>query len=174
MDLKSCIRTIPHWPKQGVMFRDITTLLKDPHAFSHVIDILCERYKDANIDLVAGIESRGFIFGGAIANRLHKGFVPLRKAGKLPHKTEKESYDLEYGKASMEVHVDAIHQGSRVLIVDDLIATGGTAIAACSLIERLGGKVVECAFIIGLPDLGGIKKLKEKYKVVTLVDFEGE
>ena len=174
MDLKSVIRTIPNWPKQGVMFRDITTLLKDAKAFNYVIDKLCERYKNDNIDLVAGIESRGFILGGAVAHRLHKGFVPIRKEGKLPAKTNKEHYELEYGRAVVEVHVDAIPKGSRVLLCDDLIATGGTALAACKLIEGLGGKVVECAFIIGLPDLGGMKKLEEKYKVITLVDFEGE
>ena len=173
MDLKSVIRTIPHWPKQGIMFRDITTLLKDAHAFNYVIDKFYERYKNVPIDLVAGIESRGFILGGAIAYKLHKGFVPIRKEGKLPHKTEKESYELEYGKAVVEVHVDAILKGAKVLLVDDLIATGGTALAACKLIEKLGGKVVECAFIIGLPDLYGIKKLSEKYKMITLVDFEG-
>ena len=174
MDLKSIIRTIPNWPKQGVMFRDITTLLKDAKAFNYVIDKFCERYKNVPIDLVAGIESRGFIIGGAIAHRLHKGFIPIRKEGKLPHKTEKESYELEYGHATVEVHVDAIPKGSNVLLVDDLIATGGTLLAAANLIEKLGGKVVECACIIGLPDLGGIKKLQEKYKVITLVDFEGE
>lgn len=174
MDLKSSIRTIPNWPKQGVMFRDITTLLKDAKAFNYVVDKLCERYKNDHIDLVAGIESRGFIIGGAIAHRLHKGFIPIRKEGKLPAKTEKESYELEYGRATVEVHVDAIPKGTRVLLVDDLIATGGTLLAAANLIEKLGGKVVECACIIGLPDLGGMKKLQEKYKIVTLVDFEGE
>src|SRR3989344_9050656 len=153
MDLKSVIRTIPHWPKQGVMFRDITTLLKDAKAFNYVIDKLCERYKNDHIDLVAGIESRGFILGGAIAHKLNKGFIPIRKESKLPHKTEKESYDLEYGRATVEIHVDAIPKGAKVLLCDDLIATGGTAIAAANLIERLGGKVVECTFIIGLPDL---------------------
>jgi adenine phosphoribosyltransferase len=174
MDLKKSIRTIPDWPKKGIMFRDITTLLQDPHAFSHVVDKLYHRYKDEKIDIVAGIESRGFILGGALAHRLHKGFVPIRKAGKLPFKTEKESYDLEYGSATIEVHTDAVKKGDRVLLIDDLIATGGTAFAAANLIERLGGKVVECTFIIGLPDLKGMEKLKEKYKVVTLVDFEGD
>ncbi|MBI2659179.1 adenine phosphoribosyltransferase [Candidatus Woesearchaeota archaeon] len=174
MDLKSVIRTIPNWPKHGVMFRDITTLLKDANAFSYVVDELCKRYKDAPIDIVAGIESRGFILGGAVASRLRKGFIPIRKEGKLPHKTEKESYELEYGRATVEMHVDAIPKGAKVLLVDDLIATGGTALAACRLIEKLGGNVVECAFIIGLPDLGGMKKLEEKYKIITLVDFEGE
>lgn len=174
MDLKSTIRAIPDWPKKGVMFRDITTLLKDAQAFSYVIEKFYERYKNAPIDLVAGIESRGFIIGGALAHRLHKGFIPIRKEGKLPHKTEKESYELEYGRAAVEIHVDAIKKGSKILLVDDLIATGGTALAACRLIEKLSGKVVECAFIIGLPDLGGMKKLEQKYKVITLVDFEGE
>ena len=174
MDLKKVIRTIPNWPKQGVMFRDITTLLKDARAFNYVIDKFHERYKNAPIDLVAGIESRGFILGGAIAYKLNKGFIPIRKEGKLPSNTEKESYDLEYGRATVEIHIDAIPKGAKVLLIDDLIATGGTAFAAANLIERLGGKIVECAFIIGLPDLGGIKKLKEKYNVVTLVDFEGE
>jgi len=174
MDLKKVIRTIPNWPKQGIMFRDITTLLKDADAFTYVIDQFCERYKDVPIDLVAGIESRGFIIAGAVAHKLHKGFIPIRKEGKLPHKTEKETYDLEYGRATVELHVDAIPTGANVLLVDDLIATGGTAIAGAKLIERLGGKIVECSFIIGLPDLGGIKKLEEKYKVITLVNFEGD
>jgi len=174
MDLKSVIRTIPNWPKQGVMFRDITTLLKDAHAFNYVIEKFHERYKSMQIDLVAGIESRGFIIGGALASKLNKGFIPIRKEGKLPHKTEKESYELEYGRATVEIHADAIPKGAKVLLVDDLIATGGTALAACRLIEKLNGKVVECAFIIGLPDLGGMKKLQERYKIITLVDFEGE
>ena len=174
MDLKSVIRTIPNWPKQGVMFRDVTTLLKDAKSFNYVVDKFCERYNNTDIDLIAGIESRGFIIGGAIASRLHKGFIPIRKEGKLPHKTEKESYDLEYGRATVEIHIDAIPKGAKVLLVDDLIATGGTCTAAANLIERLGGKIVECAFIIGLPDLGGMKKLEQKYKIITLVDFEGE
>ena len=174
MDLKSVIRTIPHWPKHGVMFRDITTLLKDANAFNYVIEKFYERYKNVHIDLVAGIESRGFIIGGALASKLHKGFIPIRKEGKLPSKTEKESYELEYGRATVEIHVDAISKGAKVLLVDDLIATGGTALAACKLIEKLDGKVVECAFIIGLPDLGGMKKIEERYKIITLVDFEGE
>ena len=174
MDLKSIIRTIPNWPKQGVMFRDITTLLKDAKAFNYVIDKFYERYKNKEIDLVAGIESRGFIIGGALASKLNKGFIPIRKEGKLPAKTENEHYELEYGRAAVEIHVDAIQKGSKILLVDDLIATGGTAFAACNLIEKLSGKIVECAFIIGLPDLGGIKKLEEKYKIITLVNFEGE
>jgi len=175
MDLKSFIRTIPHWPKHGVMFRDITTLLKDAKAFNYVIDKFCEIYKNVPIDLVAGIESRGFIIGGAIAYRLHKGFIPIRKEGKLPHKTEKESYELEYGAAVVEVHLDAIQKGSKVLLVDDLAATGGTLVAASNLIKKLGGEVVECAVIIELPDLHGREKIEEKgYKLFSMVKFEGE
>ena len=175
MNLKSIIRTIPDWPKKGVMFRDITTLLKDAKAFNYVIDKFCERYKNDHIDLVAGIESRGFIIGGAIANKLHKGFIPIRKEGKLPAKTEKESYELEYGRATVEIHVDAIPKGSRVLLVDDLIATGGTAMAAANLIEKLGGEVVECAVIIELPDLHGREKIENKgHKLFSLVEFEGK
>lgn len=175
MNLKSIIRTIPHWPKHGVMFRDITTLLKDAHAFNYVIEKFYERYKNVPIDLVAGIESRGFILGGALAYKLKKGFIPIRKEGKLPHKTEKESYELEYGRAVVEVHVDAIPKGAKVLLVDDLIATGGTCRAAIKLIKKLGGEVVECAFIIGLPDLHGREKIeKEGCKIFSLVDFEGE
>lgn len=175
IDLKSVIRTIPNWPKQDVMFRDITTLLKDPRAFNYVIEQFYERYKNIPIDLVAGIESRGFILGGAIAHRLHKGFIPIRKEGKLPYKTEKESYQLEYGRATVEVHVDAISGGAKVLVVDDLIATGGTMIAAISLIERLAGELVECAVIIELPDLHGREKVEEKgCKLFSLIQFEGE
>jgi adenine phosphoribosyltransferase len=175
MNLKEVIRTIPHWPKQGVMFRDITTLLKDAKAFNYVIDKFCERYKNDHIDLVAGIESRGFILGGAIAHKLHKGFIPIRKEGKLPHKTEKESYDLEYGRATVEIHVDAIPKDARVLLVDDLIATAGTLVAAINLIEKLGGHVVECAVIIELPDLHGREKIEAKgCKLYSLVKFEGE
>lgn len=175
MNLKSVIRTIPHWPKHGVMFRDITTLLKDAHAFNYVIEKFYERYKNVQIDLVAGIESRGFIIGGAVANRLHKGFIPIRKEGKLPSKTEKESYELEYGRATVEVHVDAIPTGAKVLLVDDLIATGGSLTAAINLIKKLGGEVVECAVIIELPDLHGGEKIeKAGQKLFSLVKFEGE
>src|SRR3989338_5150693 len=141
MDLKKVIRTIPNWPKHGVMFRDITTLLKDVSAFNYVVDKLYERYKNVPIDLVAGIESRGFIIGGALANKLNKGFIPIRKEGKLPAKTENEHYELEYGRAAVEIHVDAIEKGSKVLLVDDLIATAGTLMASINLIEKLGGHV---------------------------------
>jgi len=175
MDLKSVIRTIPNWPKRGVMFRDITTLLKDAKAFNYVVEKFYERYKNIDIDLVAGIESRGFIFGGALASRLHKGFIPIRKEGKLPHKTEKESYELEYGRATVEVHVDAIPNGAKVRLVDDLIATAGTLVAAIGLIEKLGGEVVECAVIIELPDLHGREKIEKKgHKLFCMVQFEGD
>lgn len=175
MDLKSSIRTIPNWPKQGVMFRDITTLLKDAKAFNYIIDKLCERYKNDHIDLVAGIESRGFILAGAIAHELHKGFIPIRKEGKLPAKTENEHYELEYGRAAVEIHVDAIEKGSKVLLVDDLIATAGTLLASINLIKKLGGELVECAVIIELPDLHGREKIEKKgYKLFSLVQFEGE
>ena len=175
MDLKSVIRTIPHWPKHGIMFRDITTLIKDAHAFNYVINTLYKRYKNTDIDLVAGIESRGFILGGAIAHKLNKGFIPIRKEGKLPAKTEKESYELEYGKATVEVHIDAIQKGSKILLVDDLIATAGTLVASINLIEKLGGEVVECAVIIELPDLHGREKInKMGHKLYSLVEFKGE
>lgn len=175
MDLKSVIRTIPHWPKHGIMFRDITTLLKDAKAFNYVIDNICKRYKNVPIDLVAGIESRGFILGGAIAHKLHKGFIPIRKEGKLPYKTEKESYELEYGRATVEVHVDAIPKGAKILLVDDLIATGGSLSAAVNLINKLGGEVVECAVIIELTDLHGREKIETNgHKLFSLVQFEGD
>jgi len=173
--IKSKIRTIPNWPKQGVMFRDITTLLKDKEGFNQMIEVLVERYKGQHIDLVAGIEARGFILGGAIAHRLGIGFVPIRKKGKLPGKVVSIGYGLEYGKDTIEIHEDAIDGNSHILLVDDLIATGGTALAACQLIEKLGGKIVECCFIVDLPDLGGKKKILDAgYKVFNLVEFEGE
>jgi adenine phosphoribosyltransferase len=173
--LKSMIRTVPHWPKKGIMFRDITTLLKDSDGFKETIDIIVERYKSKRIDVVAGIESRGFILGGAIAHRLGVGFVPIRKPGKLPAETVSEEYSLEYGKDKIEMHKDAISTGMKVLLVDDLIATGGTALAACNLIKKLGGEIVECCFLVDLPDLGGKRKLEEAgYKVFNLVEFEGD
>ena len=173
MDIKSKIRTVPHWPIKGVMFRDITTLLQDGPAFKHVIDELYKRYKDKKIDVVVGIESRGFIFGGALAYKLGVGFVPARKQGKLPAAKISEEYTLEYGKSVVEIHKDAINKGDNVLIIDDLIATGGTINATIKLVERLGGKIAEVAFLIGLPDLKGMSKLKG-YKVFTMIDFEGE
>ena len=171
--IKSKIRAIPDFPKPGIIFRDITTLLNDPEGRNKVIEILYNRYKDKNIDAVAGIESRGFIIGSILADKLGVCFVPIRKKGKLPYEVVSEEYDLEYGKDSIEVHKDAISFGQKVLIVDDLIATGGTAVAACNLIEKLGGEIVECTFVIGLPDLKGHERLK-KWGCFSVVDFEGD
>ena len=173
--IKSRIRTVPHYPKQGVMFRDITTLLKDPVGFRLTINDLVSRYKDASIDKIAGVESRGFIIGAALAYALSKGFVPIRKQGKLPAETIGQDYELEYGADRVEIHVDAVTKGERVLLVDDLIATGGTAEASAALIEEAGGTIVECCFVIDLPDLGGRKRLEAKgYGVHALCEFEGD
>jgi adenine phosphoribosyltransferase len=173
VDLKSKIRTVPHWPIKGVMFRDITTLLQDGEAFKQACDELYERYKNEKIDVVVGLESRGFIFGSVLAYKLGVGFVPIRKPGKLPAKTISAEFEKEYGKDKMEIHEDAIKKGDRVLLVDDLIATGGTCSAATELIEKLGGEILECSFLIDLPDLKGKEKLKG-YKIFTLMEFEGE
>lgn len=175
MDLKSVIRTIPDYPKPGIMFRDITTLLSDARGFRRAIDELVQPLAGAKIDKVAGIEARGFILGGAIAHQLSVGFVPIRKKGKLPFETISETYQLEYGVDEVELHKDAIAPGERVLLVDDLIATGGTAMAAVNLIERAGGEVALCSFVVDLPDLGGSAKLRAAgKKIVALVEFEGE
>ncbi len=175
MPIKSKIRTVPHYPKQGIQFRDITTLLKDTVAFRATIDELAQRYKDVKVDKIAGIEARGFIFGAALAYALGKGFVPIRKKGKLPAATIGHDYALEYGADRIEIHTDAIQQGEKVLLVDDLIATGGTAEAACILIEKMGGKIVECCFIIDLPDIGGRARLEKLgQKVFALCEFEGD
>ncbi len=175
MPIKSQIRTIPHYPKQGVMFRDITTLLKDPVGFRITINELVNRYTGLKIDKVVGIESRGFIIGAPLAFQLGAGFVPVRKKGKLPAETVGCDYELEYGTDRIEIHVDAILPGERIILVDDLIATGGTAEAACKLIEMVGGKVIECCFVIDLPDLGGRKRLEKRgNKVFALTEFEGD
>ncbi|MDI6731625.1 MAG: adenine phosphoribosyltransferase [Candidatus Margulisbacteria bacterium] len=175
MPIKSRIRTVPHWPKKGIMFRDITTLLKDPVGLKVCIDDFVSRYKHKNIDVVVGIDSRGFILGGALAYLLNKGFVPVRKKGKLPAETEKEEYALEYGTDTVEIHKDAVETGQKVLIIDDLIATGGTAMAAAKLVKKLHGEVIEFAFIVDLPDLGGRKKLEAAgYSVYAQTEFEGE
>ena len=175
MPIKSRIRTIPHYPKQGVMFRDITTLLKDPIGLRITINELAKRYADVKIDQVAGIEARGFIVGSALAYQLGVGFVPIRKHGKLPAETVGHDYELEYGADRIEMHVDAVSKGANILLVDDLIATGGTAGAACKLIERMGGNIVECCFVIDLPDLGGRARLqKQGHKVFALCEFEGD
>jgi len=175
MPIKSRIRTVPHYPKQGVMFRDITTLLKDPVGFRVTINELVNRYTGQKLDKIAGIESRGFIIGAALAFQLGVGFVPIRKQGKLPAETVGHDYELEYGTDRIEMHVDAIAKGEKVLLVDDLIATGGTAEAAVKLIRSVGGDVRECCFVIDLPDLGGRKRLeKHGQKVFALCEFEGD
>jgi len=173
--IKNKIRTIPNWPKQGIMFRDITTLLKDKEGYHHLIFLLTERYKEIEIDLVAGIEARGFITGSVLAEKLGVGFIPIRKKGKLPGEIISEEYALEYGTDIIEIHKDAIQEGDRVLLIDDLIATGGTALAACNLIKKCGGQIIEFSAIIDLPELGGKKKLENKgYNVFNIVEFEGK
>jgi adenine phosphoribosyltransferase len=175
MTIKSRIRTVPHYPKQGVMFRDITTLLKDPVGFRVTITELVNRYAGQKIDKVAAIESRGFMIGAVVAFQLGVGFIPIRKKGKLPAKTVGHDYELEYGTDRIEIHVDAIGPGDRVLLIDDLIATGGTAEAAVKLIESMGGNIVECGFVIDLPDLGGRRRLEAcGQKVFALCEFEGD
>jgi adenine phosphoribosyltransferase len=170
MDLKEKIRSIPDFPKPGILFRDITTLLKDADAFQEVIEQLAARYAKLPIDIIAGIESRGFIFGAALAARLKKGFIPIRKPGKLPAKTYSAEYSLEYGTDRIEMHADAVQQGSRVLLIDDLLATGGTMQAACRLVEQAGGTVAECAFMIELAFLNGKEKLKG-YTVFSMIVY---
>ena len=173
--IKSRIRTIKDFPKKGVMFRDITTLLKDKEGFKKTIEIFIERYKDMDFDLVCGIESRGCVIGSAIAIMLGKGFIPIRKKSKLPAKTVFMEYYLEYGEETIEIHEDAIQNRERVLLVDDLIATGGTLEAALKLVEKVGGKVIECCAVIDLPELKGSKKIKDRgYDVYTILEFEGE
>ncbi len=173
--VKDYIRTIPDFPHEGIMFRDVTTLFSDPRGFRMAIDQLLHPYVGQRIDRIVGLEARGFILGGAIAHQLSLGFVPIRKKGKLPGKTIEQAYTLEYGEAVMEVHEDALEPGERVLLVDDLLATGGTAEAGIKLIERMGASVVGCAFIIDLPDLGGRKKLEAMgMKVDVLCEFEGD
>ena len=174
MDFKSVIRTIPDYPKKGIMFRDVTTLFGNPRAFRRAVDELVQPYAGVRIDKVAGIEARGFILGGAVAHQLSCGFVPIRKKGKLPYTVIGESYALEYGQDRVEVHIDAFQKGDHVLLVDDLIATGGTASAGIRLMERAGAEVIGCSFVIDLPELGGADKLRALGKPVnTLVSFEG-
>ncbi len=174
IDLTTAIRSIPDYPKPGIIFRDITTLLGDAVAFRQAVDELVAPYKGLGIDKVAGIEARGFILGGALAHQLGAGFVPIRKKGKLPHQTVRMAYSLEYGTDEMEIHVDALKPGEKVILTDDLVATGGTAEGAVKLIRQLGAEIVSACFVIDLPEIGGRKKLEALgVEVRTLVEFAG-
>ena len=174
--IKASIRTIPDYPKAGIQFRDITTLLENPTALRMTIDSIVHRYMHQNITAVAGIEARGFIFGTVVAYELGTSFIPVRKAGKLPGDTVSQSYQLEYGEDSIEIHSNCINEGDNILLIDDLIATGGTAAAAIKLIRQLGGNIVESCFIVDLPDLGGSQKLSTELDCpcFSLCEFEGE
>ena len=174
--LKSHIRTVPDWPAPGVQFRDITPLLQDPRVFRVLIDAFVHRYMDPALrpDVVAGLDARGFILGSVVAYELGLGFVPIRKKGKLPFTTVEETYELEYGSATVELHTDAVHPGQRVLLIDDLIATGGTMLAGRKLLEKLGATVMEGAAIVDLPELGGSSRIRTSgLPLFTLVEFEG-
>ena len=173
-DLKAAVRTIPDYPKPGILFRDITTLLGDARAFRRAVDELVQPWAGFKIDKVAGIEARGFILGGAVAHQVSAGFVPIRKRGKLPHTTVRIAYSLEYGLDEMEMHADAVHPGERVILVDDLIATGGTAEGAVKLLKQQGADVLAACFIIDLPELGGADKIRKLgVPVRTLIAFDG-
>ncbi len=173
--IQAKIRNIPDFPKPGIIFRDITTLLQDPEGMKLTIDAFTERYKGMQIDAVVGIEARGFVLGGALAYNLGVGFVPVRKKGKLPYKTISHEYELEYGTDTVEMHIDSIEKGSKILIIDDLLATGGTSLAAATLVEKLEGQVVEMAFIVDLPDIGGRKAIADAgYPMFYLCEFEGD
>ena len=169
--LKKVIREVPDFPKEGILFYDITTLLKDGPSFAKAVDALCERYKGESIDAVLAIEARGYIFGGMMAYLLGTGFIPVRKPGKLPAKAIQETYELEYGTDTIEMHEDAVQKGQKILVVDDLLATGGTAAAACRLVEKAGGQVVECCFLIELSFLNGKEKLGS-HKVFSLLQYD--
>jgi len=171
IDLKQYIRSIPDWPKEGILFRDITPLLADPVALKTATEVLCADFRGAGIEYVAAVETRGFIFGTAVAEKLGAGFVPIRKKGKLPSKTESITYDLEYGTDTLQVHVDAVKDGAKVLMVDDLLATGGTMAAACKLIEKIGGQVAGIAFLIELAALGGREKLSG-YNARSIISYD--
>lgn len=172
-EIKSLIRTIPDFPKAGIDFRDLTTLFLDGPGFGRVVNVLAEKHADEPFDMIAGVESRGFIIGAPLAINLGKGFVTVRKPGKLPGATISVEYDLEYGVDRLEVHADALEKGARVLMVDDLLATGGTMEAACRLVEQIGGEVVGCSFVVELPDLKGREKLT-RFPVHSLIEFEGD
>jgi adenine phosphoribosyltransferase len=167
------VRSIPDWPIKGVIFRDITTLLLDPKAYKAICSIFYNRYVNAKVDKIVGIDARGFLFGSVLAYELDVGFVPIRKKGKLPFKTISESYSLEYGEETIEIHEDAISKGDRVVIIDDLMATGGTIAASAALVEKLGGDILECAFVIELPDLKGREKMENR-NCFSIIEFEGE
>ena len=171
IDLKRYIRDIPDWPKEGILFRDITPLLLNPKAFAAAIGALCADFTEMGIEYVAAVEARGFIFGAAVAEKLGAGFVPIRKKGKLPAQTESITYDLEYGTDTLEVHSDAVESGGKVLMVDDLLATGGTMAAACELIEKIGGTVAGIAFLIELAGLQGREKIVD-YKAASIITYE--
>jgi len=170
VDLARYIRSISDWPKKGILFRDITPLLADPKAFAAAVEALCAGFTDAGIQYVAAVEARGFIFGAAVAAKLGAGFVPIRKKGKLPFKTESISYDLEYGTDTLQVHSDAVNKGAKVLMVDDLLATGGTMSAACKLIEKIEGKIAGITFLVELSELAGREKLRP-YKINTAIFY---
>ena len=170
IELEKYIRSIPDWPKKGILFRDITPLLADAEAFAAAVDALCADFAGEGIDYVAAVEARGFIFGASVAEKLNAGFVPIRKKGKLPYETQSVSYDLEYGTDTLEVHSDAVGEGARVLMVDDLLATGGTMAAACKLIEKIGGRIVAISFLIELTELAGREKLSG-YKISTVISY---
>jgi adenine phosphoribosyltransferase len=173
--IKSKIRTVKDWPKKGVMFRDFTSLTQDSEGFRELIDLLFERYKNMKIDAIVGIDSRGFITGSVLAYKLSLGFIPIRKKGKLPPPCISQEYELEYGTDTIEIHKDSIKPGMNVIVFDDLVATGGTLLAACDLIKKCGGNVIECSLVIDLPDIGGRKKVEDAgYKVHTIVEFEGD
>lgn len=169
--LKGTIRDIPDFPKPGIVFKDLTTLLKDPAAFAYVIDVFAEKYAPMKLDYVAGIEARGFILGPSIAHKLNVGFIPIRKPGKLPHKVQRESYDLEYGTDSLEIHLDATEPGQRVIIIDDLLATGGTAAAACRLMKTLEAVVVGVGFVVELEFLNGRAKLPNDSDIFSVLQY---
>ena len=171
IDLKKYIRGIPDWPKKGILFRDITPLLADPVALTSATEALCADFRQAGIEYVAAVEARGFIFGAAVAEKLGAGFVPIRKKGKLPSKTESITYDLEYGTDTLEVHVDAVKNQAKVLMVDDLLATGGTMAAACKLIEKIGGQIAGIVFLIELAALGGREKLTG-YQINSIIAYD--
>jgi adenine phosphoribosyltransferase len=173
MDLKESVRSIVGWPIPGVIFRDLTTLMKDPEAFKKSCDIFYERYRDKHIDKIVGIDVRGFVFGAVLAYKLGLGFIPVRKKGKLPSETLEELYSLEYGSGTLEIHKDAIIEGEKIVIIDDLIATGGTVGATVQLVKNLGGNIIECAFLIELPELKGRDQIAD-CAIFSIMEFDGE